>query len=63
MFRMSKNWLFEYVFATVLAYHHGGPRSIPGREISISGAVTEDDLGQASLYCILHRRFLKVEVS
>jgi len=61
IFRISINLLFDYVFAKVRAY----TGSIPGQDISISGALIEDgdDLGQVSLYCIFHRRFLKAEVS
>jgi hypothetical protein len=60
MFRISKNWLFQYVFAKALAY----TGSITGQDNSVSGALVEDgdDLGQVSLYCIFHRRFLKAEV-
>jgi hypothetical protein len=37
MFQIAINTLFEYFFATVLASQRGGPGSIPGRDMSISG--------------------------
>ncbi len=38
MFRIAKNKLFEWGFSRVLA-SHGGPGSIPGRDMSILGPV------------------------
>ncbi len=30
-----QNKLFEWLFSRVLASHHGGPGSIPGRDMSV----------------------------
>ncbi len=50
MFRIAISKLFILIFARVLACHSGGPGSIPGREMVVSGTLEEDrdDLGQAS---------------
>jgi hypothetical protein len=46
MFQIIFNKLFGYLFARMLASHHGGPGSIPNRDMSVSGALVdyEDDL-------------------
>ncbi len=42
--------LFEWLFSGVLASHRGGPGSIPGRNISVSGPLVYDgdDRGQVT---------------
>ncbi len=52
MFRILVNELFDQLFARVPASHFGGPGLIPGRDMSVSGALVEDgdDLGQGSPY-------------
>ncbi len=48
--RVAINKLFERLFSGVLASHRGGPGSIPGRDMSVSGPLLwdGDDLGQVS---------------
>ncbi len=47
---LAINKLFEWLFSRVLASHRGGPGSIPGRDMSVSGPLVKDgdDLGQVS---------------
>jgi hypothetical protein len=50
------NKQFEWLFSGVFASHRGGPGSIPGRDMSVSGSLVkdEDDLGQVSSVSILN---------
>ncbi len=58
--------LFEWLFSRVLASHHGGPGSIPGRDMLVLGPLVqdEDDFGQvfSTMTLLLRLKALKLEI-